>query len=213
MVRFVLRFSSETVSSGKGAYKMKQLILIIVVLLSSCIVGYSTDIKNDKELFLKLYQEEKLAYDLYGEFYERWSLSVFNKVQQREAKHVWCVERIMDNYGFDYNTNTNAGSYPDRDIQKIYDDLTVKGCISDLAALEAAAYIKEKHISQLRERIRYQEDEYIVKVIFLMEKAAQSHLRAFVKSIRLSGSDYNPVFLTDDEFSNIMDSDKTIAGK
>lgn len=192
---------------------MKRIILVTWMLLFSGIAGYSSEIKNNRELFLKLYQEEKLAYDLYGEFYERWSLSVFNKVQQREAKHVWCVERIMDNYGFDYNTNTNAGSYPDRDIQKIYDDLTVKGCISDLAALEAAAYIKEKHISQLRERIRYQEDEYIVKVIFLMESAAQSHLRAFVKSIRLSGSDYNPVFLTDDEFSNIMDSDKTIAGK
>ncbi|HMQ78186.1 MAG TPA: DUF2202 domain-containing protein [Ignavibacteria bacterium] len=192
---------------------MKRIILIAWMLLFSSIAAYSSDIKNNRELFLKLYQEEKLAYDLYGEFYERWSLGVFNKVQQREAKHVWCVERIMDNYGFDYNTNTIAGSYPDRDIQKIYDDLTVKGCISDLAALEAAAYIKEKHISQLRERIRYQEDEYVVKVIFLMESAAQSHLRAFVKSIRLSGSDYSPVFLTDDEFSRIMETDKTIAGE
>lgn len=192
---------------------MKRIILVTWMLLFSGIAGYSSEIKNNRELFLKLYQEEKLAYDLYGEFYERWSLGVFNKVQQREAKHVWCVERIMDNYGFDYNTNTNSGIYPDKDIQRMYDDLTVKGCISDLAALEAAAYIKEKHISQLRERIRYQEDEYVVKVIFLMESAAQSHLRAFVKSIRLSGSDYSPVFLTDDEFSNVMDSDKTIAGE
>lgn len=192
---------------------MKHLILIVWILFFSSIAGYSADIKNNRELFLKLYQEEKLAYDLYGEFYERWSLNVFNSVQQREAKHVWCVERIMDNYGFDHVSNSKAGSYPDREIQKIYDDLSVKGCISDLAALEAAAYIKEKHISQLRERIRYQEDEYIVKVIFLMESAAQSHLRAFVKSIRLSGSDYSPVFLTDDEFCGIMSSDKTIAGK
>jgi hypothetical protein len=193
---------------------MKQILMILWILLSSSIAGYSSDIKNNRELFLKLYQEEKMAYDLYGEFYERWSLSVFNKVQQRDAKHVWCVERIMDNYGFDYNTNANSGSYPDREIQKIYDDLTVKGCISDLAALEAAAFIKEKYISVLRERIRYQEDEYVVKVIFLMESAAQTHLRAFVNSIRLSGSDYSPVLLTDDEFSNIMNTDNnnTIAG-
>lgn len=184
---------------------MKHVILITWILLFSSIAGYSSDIKDNRELFLKLYQEEKLAYDLYGEFYERWSLGVFNKVQQREAKHVWCVEKIMDNYGYDYEINDKSGLYPDREIQKIYDDLSVKGCISDLAALEAAAYIKEKHICQLRERIRYQEDEYVVKVIFLMESAAQSHLRAFVNSIRLSGSDYSPVFLTDDEFSNVMD--------
>jgi hypothetical protein len=193
---------------------MKHFILITWILFLSSIAGYSSDIKNNRELFLKLYQEEKMAYDLYGEFYERWSLSVFNKVQQREAKHVWCVERIMDNYGFTYKANTKAGSYPDKEIQKIYDEVTVNGCISDLAALEAAAFIKEKHIYELREWIRYQEDEYIVKVIFLMESAAQSHLRAFVNSIRLSGSDYRPVFLNEDEFSHIMDSDKnkTIAG-
>ena len=189
---------------------MKKITRILCILLFSTVAGYSSDIndnkdiKDNRDLFLKLYQEEKMAYDLYGEFYERWSLSVFNTVQQREAKHVWCVERIMDNYGYKYRTNKNTGLYQDKEIQKIYDEFTVKGCISDLAALEAAAYIKEKHIASLRERIRYQEDGYVVKVIFLMENAAQSHLKAFVNSIRLSGSDYSPQFLTDDEFNNIM---------
>lgn len=193
---------------------MKQIILIAGVIFFSNIAGYSSDINNDRALFLKIYQEEKLAYDLYGEFYERWSLNVFNAVQQREAKHVWCVEKIMDNYGFKHTANINTGTYQDKEVQKIYDELTVKGCISDLSALEAAAFIKEKHISQLRSRIQLQSDGYIIKVIFLIEKAAQSHLIAFVKSIRLSGSDYKPVFLSDDEFSNIMNSDKNkvIAG-
>lgn len=190
---------------------MKKISGIIWLLLLSSIFSYSSgtndknEYKDKRDLFLKLYQEEKMAFDLYGEFYERWSLNVFNTIQQREAKHVWCVERIMDNYGYKYRTNTNTGLYQDKEIQKLYDELTVKGCISDLAALEAAAYIKEKHIAQLRERIRYQEDGYVVKVIFLMESAAQSHLKAFVKSIRLSGSDYSPQFLTEDEFCNIMD--------
>lgn len=190
---------------------MKKISGFIWLLLINSIISYSSEIndknkyKDNRDLFLKLYQEEKMVYDLLGEFHERWSLSVFYSVQQREAKHVWCVERIMDNYGYKYKTNSNKGSYQDKEIQKIYDELTVKGCISDLAALEAAAYLKEKFIFHLRERIRYQEDGYVVKVIFLMESAAQSHLKAFVKSIRLSGSDYSPQFLTEDEFCNIMD--------
>jgi len=192
---------------------MRRIIPVILMLLIGIAAGYSAEIKDKHELFLKLYQEDKLAYDLYGEFFERWSLGVFSTVQQREAKHVWCVERIMDNYGYTYKTNPLPGTYPDKDIQKIYDELTVKGCISDLAALEAAAYIEEKHISLLRERISYQDDAYVVKVIFLMENAAESHLRAFVKSIRLSGSDYSPLFLTDEELSSIMTRHKTIAGR
>lgn len=190
---------------------MKKISKIIWLLLLSSIFSYSSstndknEYKDNRDLFLKLYQEEKMVYDLLGEFHERWSLSVFYSVQQREARHVWCVERIMDNYGYNYKTNSNTGSYQDKEIQKIYDELTVKGCISDLAALEAAAFIKEKYIYQLRQRIRYQEDGYVVKVIFLMESAAQSHLRAFVNSIRLSGSEYTPQFFTDEEFSSIIE--------
>lgn len=189
---------------------MKKISEIICLLLLSSIISYSSgtndknEYKDNRDLFLKLYQEEKMVYDLLGEFHERWSLSVFYSVQQREARHVWCVERIMDNYGYNYKTNSNTGSYQDKEIQKIYDELTVKGCISDLAALEAAAFIKEKYIYQLRQRIRYQEDGYVVKVIFLMESAAQSHLRAFVNSIKLSGSEYTPQFFTDEEFSDII---------
>lgn len=190
---------------------MKKISGIICLLLLSSIFSYSSgtndknEYKDNRDLFLKLYQEEKMVYDLLGEFHERWSLSVFYSVQQREARHVWCVERIMDNYGYNYKTNSNTGSYQDKEIQKIYDELTVKGCISDLAALETAAFIKEKYIYQLRQRIRYQEDGYVVKVIFLMESAAQSHLRAFVKSIKLSGSEYTPQFFTDEEFSSILE--------
>ncbi|MBN8584236.1 MAG: DUF2202 domain-containing protein [Ignavibacteria bacterium] len=190
---------------------MKKISGIIWLLLLSSIFSYSSgtndknEYKDNRDLFLKLYQEEKMVYDLLGEFHERWSLSVFYSVQQREARHVWCVERIMDNYGYNYKTNSNTGSYQDKEIQKIYDELTVKGCISDLAALEAAAFIKEKYIYQLRQRIRYQEDGYVVKVIFLMESAAQSHLRAFVNSIKLSGSEYTPQFFTDEEFSSIIE--------
>jgi hypothetical protein len=191
---------------------MKNYIFAVWFLAISIIPAFSTEKLSSRALFQKLYEEEKMAYDIYGEFYERWSLGIFNTIQQREARHVWCVERIMDNYGYKYDPVTEPGYYRDKETQKIYDELTVKGCISDLAALEAGAYIKEKFIYQLRERIRYQEDEYVVKVIFLMESAAQDHFRAFVKSIRKSGSEYKPVFLTEDEFSNILDFDKKIAG-
>ncbi|HAX47876.1 MAG TPA: hypothetical protein DCX92_02720, partial [Bacteroidetes bacterium] len=66
---------------------MKKITTILWILLFNTIAGYSSDIndnkdiKDNRDLFLKLYQEEKMAYDLYGEFYERWSLSVFNIVQ------------------------------------------------------------------------------------------------------------------------------------
>lgn len=185
-------------------------IFVISVLFS--ITSLYAEILNDKALLLKLYSEEKMAYDLYGEFYERWQLNVFSDVQQREARHVWCVEVIMNKYSAAVSAGDKKILYHDKETENLYNELSVKGCISDLSALEAAAYLKEKFISDLRTRALNVNDGYLLKVIFLLEKAAQSHFKAFVKSIRLSDSDYTPVFLTEGEFSSIMSVDKTVAG-
>ncbi len=158
----------------------------------------------NKSLLFKMYQEEKMSYDLLGEFYERWQLDIFNNLRSRDQKHVWCVDKVIIKYGYINDVKSEDGLYKDSRIQKLYNELSVKGCISDLSALEAAAIIKERSISELRERIQTQSDPYIVKVIFLMEQASQKQFRALVESIKLSGSDYTPVYLTDDEYNNIV---------
>lgn len=191
---------------------MRTIKQIFVIIFLFSITSLYAEILDDKALLLKLYSEEKMAYDLYGEFYERWQLNVFSDVQQREARHVWCVEVIMNKYSAAVSAGKKKILYHDKETEDLYNELSVKGCISDLSALEAAAYLKEKFISDLRTRALNINDGYLLKVIFLLEKAAKSHFQAFVKSIRLSGSDYTPAFLTDGEYSNIMTPEKTTAG-
>lgn len=191
---------------------MRTIRLLSALIILFSITSLYAEILDDKALLLKLYSEEKMAYDLFGEFYDRWQLNVFNDVQQREARHVWCVEVIMNKYSAAISAGKKKILYHDKDTESLYNELSVKGCISDLSALEAAAFLKEKFISDLRTRALNINDGYLLKVIFLLEKAAKSHFKAFVKSIRLSGSEYIPVYLTGDEFSNIMAADKNIAG-
>lgn len=182
--------------------RVQKNIFLALFFLAASNVFVQADI-NEK-LLLRLYQEEKMSYDLLGEYYERWQLEVFNSVRQRDQKHVWCMDMVINRYGFKNNEAQEPGIFTDKKLQKFYDKMSVKGCISDLSALEAAAYIKERSISELRERIQTQSDPYIIKIIYLMEKAAQKQFRALVESLKISGYDYSPALLTDDEYNNII---------
>lgn len=179
----------------------KKFIFVVFTLVLTVNI-FSSD--SNEKLLLRIYQEEKMSYDLMDEFYNNWQLEVFKSVMQRDAKHVWCMDKVIIKYGYTNISSSEEGLFTDKKIQAFYDEMSVKGSISDLSALEAAAYIKERSISELREKIQMQNDPYIIKVIFLMEQSAQKQFRAFVESIRLSGSEYSPVYLTDDEFENIL---------
>lgn len=183
---------------------MKLISTIIFAAVSLIYTGvlYSADL-NEK-LLCRLYLEEKMSYDLMSEFYNNWQLEVFNSVKERDAKHVWCMDKVIMKYGFNNSSSVSVDLFNDKKVQAFYDEMSVKGSISDLSALEAAAYVKERSISELREKIQTQSDPYIVKIIFLMEKASQNQFRALVNSIKLSGAEYTPSYLTDDEYNNII---------
>lgn len=184
--------------------KMKSVINITIFLFILSVSNVFLASDFNEKLLLKLYQEEKMSHDLLGEYYDRWQLEVFNSVKERDKKHVWCMDMVINRYGYTNNQPQETGKFTDKKLQKIYNELTVKGSISDLSALEAAAYIKERSISKLRERIQMQSDPYIIMIIYLIEKAAQKQFRAFVESLKISGSDYTPVLLTEDEYNNII---------
>jgi len=189
---------------AERSVNMKTFKIIFFALFSLIFTCKITADDLNKSLLFKLYQEEKMSYELMGEFYNNWQLEVFNSVKERDEKHVWCMDKVIMKYGYENNNSAAGNLFNDKKIQAFYDEMSVKGSISDLSALEAAAYIKERSIYELRERIVTQSDPYIVKVIFLMEQASQKQFRALVESIKLSGSDYTPVYLTEDEYNNIV---------
>ena len=169
----------------------------------------------DEKMLTKMREEEKLSYDLYTEFYTRWNLEVFNNVRESEFVHMQRVKEILDKFNIEdpVVNNGEKGKYSDKDVQKQYDEYTVKGCISDISALNTAALMEENDVIDLRERIQNQSDEYIIRVFTQMEKATENHLKAFVKSLKYAGVEYKPQALSQKDYELIINpsSDKGTA--
>lgn len=179
-------------------------VLVFCLLLAGQLMAGSNE-----QLLKTMYEEEKLSYDLYTEFFNRWGLNVFDQVRESEAIHMQRIKELMDTKDIPQGTGIAGGDkgvYESKEVQSLYDQYTVLGYISDITALETAALMEESDIANLRSRIKSQSDERTVKIFSQMERASRNHLRAFVKSLKLSGIDYRPAVLTQAEYDLIINN-------
>ncbi len=182
-------------------------LLYILAAINILMAGTGTD----EKMLIKMLSEKKMTCDLYAEFYQRWQLEVFSDVNESEAIHMQRIQELLAKYNItlpDEKLNSVKGKYTDKDIQKLYDDYTVKGCISDLCALNTAALMEEEDLTMLRERIKNQSEEMIIKVFAQMEKATQNHLKVFVKILKQSGVEYKPQVLSETDYEAIINPGK-----
>ena len=111
-------------------YKIQKITGLLFILFAVQLVFASNGV--DEKMLIKMNEEEKMSYDLYSEFYQRWQLDVFDNVRESEFIHIQRIQELMDKYNITYsgsNTNIEKGKYSDKELQKLYDDYTVKGCI------------------------------------------------------------------------------------
>jgi len=188
-------------------YKLFAIVLFVFGVLFSV----QSNAGTDEKLLQKMYEEEKMSYDLYTEFFNRWGLSVFDQVRESEAIHMLRIKELMNVKDMPQGTGVSGedrGVYENKEIQSLYDEYTVLGNISDITALETAALMEENDIKSLRERIRTQSDDRVLKTFTQMERASCNHLKAFVKSLKISGVEYQPAVLSQTDFDNILNNVK-----
>jgi hypothetical protein len=163
----------------------------------------------DEKLIRKMYEGEKLSYDLYTEFFNRWGLKVFDQVREIKALHMLKINYVMGINGIPGGTGSagsESGKYENREIQALYNEYTVLGNISDVAALETAALIEENEISALRSYNKSLTDEAALKIFSLIGRATENQLRAFVKSLEISGVKYEPSVLSEKDYEAIINN-------
>jgi len=74
-------------------------------------------------------------------------------------------------------------------------------------ALRVGATIEEIDIQDLYDRMGQTENSQILNVYSALEKGSEAHLRAFVSQLKLRGYDYEPQFLSEEDFNEIIDAD------
>lgn len=148
-------------------------------------------------------EEEKLAHDVYQNFFDQYNLIIFERIATSELKHSEAVLRLLTHFGLEDPALPAAGEFSNESLQNLYNDLLASG-IDTIAALEAGALIEETDIADLQANIAQTENSDLLRVYERLLKGSGQHLKAFVKTLQSYGISYEPSVLSPEAFEAIL---------
>ena len=100
--------------------------------------------------------------------------------------------------------NDERGKFQNETLQNLYDELVSTGNQSLIDALKVGAKVEEVDIKDLEESIENTRIQGLKQIYIRLKNASENHLRAFVKSMKKQGLDYQPVLLAKADFDKIV---------
>lgn len=162
--------------------------------------------ERDGLLFTR--EEEKLALDVYTTLYDVYGLAIFTNIAAAEQTHTDSVKVLLDRYDLTDPVvqPSVVGVFTNPVLQQLYDDLVNEA--SDLiSALQVGARIEELDIRDIEAELTKVDNDDIRIVYENLLKGSRNHLRSFYKTLQQKGGDYTPVFITQEAFDAIVNSD------
>ena len=157
------------------------------------LVDESSNVLTEAEIdgLLYMFEEEKLAGDVYQVLYNQWKLPVFSKILPAERTHQAAVEKLLVKYGIDYPKEA-LGSFQNPKIQSLYDYLIAQGSLSIEDALRAGVLIEVTDIDDIEMHMAETDREDILRVYANLLSGSESHLKAFISNLEKRGYEYTP---------------------
>jgi hypothetical protein len=110
--------------------------------------------QKQKDDLIFMYQEEKMARDVYIALGKKWGERVFLNIQRSEQNHMNAIERLLNKYSLSVLVdNSDIGHFANEELQALYNDLLAKGNLSLKDALEVGVAIEETDIADLEEKM------------------------------------------------------------
>ena len=152
-------------------------------------------------------EEEKLAQDVYLDMYDRWGIPIFVDIAGSEQTHTDVVLRLIEKYGLaDPAEGRPRGEFSDASLQGLYDSLTAQGSASLVDALIVGATIEDLDIFDLHRQLALVDNQDITVVFENLQKGSRNHLRAFYTSLSDMSIAYTPVYISQQEYDEIVNS-------
>lgn len=161
---------------------------------------------GQKEDLQYLKEEEKLARDVYLYAFDKYAYRVFDNISKSEQTHMNRVTDILTAYQIEDLSLPERGKFTNPDLQKLYDDLTQLCDRSLEDALTAGATIEDLDINDIRDFAEKTEFEDVKNMYLSLECGSRNHMRAFSNNLSNLGIVYNPQFISEDEYNEIIDN-------
>ena len=172
----------------------------------------NTNLTNDDNAaLLFMLEEEKLARDTYTYLEDLWELNQFSNIKKSEQSHMNAVIGLLDQYDISYSLLA-YGEFNNPDIQKLYDQFIEYGSENKANALEVGANIEDLDIVDLAKFIDATTNNAMIQVFESLQCGSRNHLRSFVNAIELSGNTYEPQYLTQEDYTLIINDSQEQCG-
>jgi len=161
----------------------------------------------EKADLLHMREEEKLARDVYTTLYEKWDEPVFDNISHAEQMHMDAIGTLLEKYDLSdpvAQTNDQVGVFTDEKLQDLYNQLVAQGSESVESAFKVGATIEDLDIKDLDDALARTDNDDLKVVFTRLEEGSEHHMRAFVSNLQRVGSDYQPQYITQEQFDEIL---------
>jgi len=142
--------------------------------------------QTEKDNILYLYEEEKLAHDIYVEMYTLYGAYIFNNISESEQRHMDSVAKLISKYELDNTVVDNKlGIFTNEEIKKAYDEFLIRGKDSLASALNVGVDIEEMDIEDIKEMQAYAVKSDLNRVLSNLLDGSYNHLDAFETQLGL----------------------------
>lgn len=148
-----------------------------------CAVPVSGTITEEEAAgLLFMYEEEKMARDVYAYLSTLYTLPVFRNITKSEQVHMNAVKNLITGFKVEDGEilEKGAGDFVNPELGALYTELTEKGKVSLRAALEVGVVIEETDIEDLEHELAEVISNPSIKTVYTnLLAASRVHLKAF----------------------------------
>ena len=168
---------------------MKWLIYILLTLGLLMILGttHAQELNQDEIRDLQRTREEqKMALDLYQEFYMLYDQYIFDRVAERKAEQMQKVKSLLEVYGLSDPISgiiSLRGAYNNLSVQQDYDYFYALGIQSLNEALKASAQVEEQNINTKKNYLRKTENLLLRRTYDNLIRSSEQNLQSFIRNL------------------------------
>lgn len=153
--------------------------------ISAVIASLLSPQLQDDLLFM--WEEERLARDVYTALYAKWGSKIFTNIANNgEQTHMDSVKAMIDKYQVDVSSYDPvvAGIFVNQELQALYNTLVAQGSVSSIEAYKVGVLIEETDIADLDQRLLPVDLPSDIRTVYEnLKKGSLNHLAAFNKQL------------------------------
>ncbi len=159
---------------------MKKLLLFLFVIANLFALT-----PKEKQALTYMYQEEKLAKDVYYEISKIYpSLKTFPRIYRAEIMHENSVANVLRHYHIPLPVRSNiVGKFKNPELQKLYDELMQKAKKSKIDALEVGIMVEVTDVEDLDKYLKVAKSPDVIALFKFLRAGSYNHYNAFNREL------------------------------